>query len=92
MGSQVANIWLIGAGPARQARISLPTPGRMPQEWSRMEIQFSLVTSVRSPFSSTQPSAVSHLVIPQHVVRHPVAVGTAIGHGILQCLRKSPSW
>ena len=57
IGSQVMNICLIFRPPRGSPGIGLPTPGRRPQEWSRIEIQWSAVISVRVPSTSTQPVA-----------------------------------
>ena len=78
------NICLILRPPRGNPGIGLPTPGRRPQEWSRIEIQLSGATSVRVPSTSTQPDRDADLVVAQHIVGDAVPVGAAVRPRVFQ--------
>ena len=64
--------------------IGLPTPGRRPQEWSRIEIQSSGSDLGALAVDVDPARRHADLVVAQHIVRDSVAVGTAIRPRILE--------
>ena len=78
------NICLILRPPRGRPGIGLPTPGRSPHEWSRIEIQLSGSDFGAVALHLDPAGRHADLVVAQHVVRHPVSVGAAIGPRIFQ--------
>ena len=79
------NICLILRPPRGSPGIGLPTPGRRPQEWSRIEIHLSASISVRVALDLHPARRHTDLVVAQHVVGDAVAVGAAVRPRVLQC-------